>query len=128
MKMSKLIRNRKVCMSVKQANLQEYIEYSPNNFTKRIVFKEGESTVFVLNFTANQSLPKHKHPGTNVYLLVLSGGGTFTIDGKDVKAKANDVIVADGEEEFAFVNDTGENTSLYVMLNKIPSEQYVQNI
>nr|WP_316245669.1 cupin domain-containing protein [Robertmurraya massiliosenegalensis] len=115
-------------MILKQANIHDYIEYSAERFTKRIVFKEGESTVFVLNFTPKQSLPTHKHPGTNVYLLVVNGGGTFTIDGKEVVAKANDVIVADGEEEFAFVNDTDENTSLYVMLNKIPSEQYVQNI
>lgn len=113
---------------MKQVNLKDYIEYSEERFTKRIVFKEGESTVFVLNFTAGQTLPTHKHPGTNVYLLVVEGEGTFTIDGKEVKAKKNDVIVADGDEEFAFANDSDGNTSLYVMLNKIPSEQYAQNI
>lgn len=113
---------------MKQTNLQQYIEYSEERFTKRIVFKEGESTVFVLNFKPQQSLPTHKHPGTNVYLLVLEGAGTFTIDGKEVPVKKNDVIVADGEEDFAFVNDSNENTSLYVMLNKIPNEDYAKNI
>lgn len=113
---------------MQKVNIQEYIEYSQERFTKRIVFKEGESTVFVLNFTPNQSLPTHKHPGTNVYLLVVEGAGTFTIDGKEVQAKKNDVILADGDEEFAFVNDSNENTSLYVMLNKIPDERYAQNI
>ncbi len=113
---------------MKQVKLQDYIEYSEERFTKRIVFKEGDSTVFVLNFTAGQTLPTHKHPGTNVYLLVVEGEGTFTIDGKEVKAKKNDVILADGDEEFAFTNDSNGNTSLYVMLNKIPDEKYVQEI
>lgn len=113
---------------MKQVNLQEYIEYNTEKFTKRIVFKEGESTVFVLNFSPGQALPSHKHPGSNVYLLVLDGSGTFTIDGKEVKAKKNDIILADGEEDFAFLNNSDENTSLYVMLNKIPDEKYAQNI
>lgn len=113
---------------MKKTNLQEYIEYSDERFTKRIVFKEGESTVFVLNFKPQQSLPAHKHPGTSVYLLVVEGAGTFTIDGQEVKASKNDVILADGEEEFAFVNDSDENTSVYVMLNKIPNENYAKNI
>lgn len=113
---------------MKQTSLQDYMEYSEEKFTKRIVFKEGESTVFVLNFTPGQALPSHKHPGSNVYLLVIEGAGTFTIDGKEVKAKKNHVILAHGEEDFAFANDSNENTSLYVMLNKIPNDQYAQNI
>ena len=113
---------------MKQTNLQEYMEYSEERFTKRIIFKEGESTVFVLNFAPQQALPAHKHPGTNVYILVLEGEGKFTLDGKEVKTKKNDVLLCAGEEELAFVNDGQDNTSLYVMLNKIPDERYVQNI
>ncbi|WP_335871850.1 cupin domain-containing protein [Bacillus sp. 2205SS5-2] len=113
---------------MKQSYLQDYIEFSKERFTKRILFKEGESTVFVLNFAPTQALPKHKHPGTNVYLLVLDGEGTFTIDGKDVKAKKHDVIVCHGDEELAFVNDGEQQTSLYVMLSKIPDERYAQDI
>lgn len=113
---------------MKQTNIQEYMEYNEEKFTKRIIFKEGESTVFVLNFAPQQALPTHKHPGTNVYILVVEGNGTFTINGKEVKAKKNDVILCDGEEELAFINDGENNTNLYVMLNKIPDERYVQNI
>lgn len=113
---------------MKQTNLQEFIEYSEERFTKRIIFKEGESTVFVLNFAPKQALPVHKHPGTNVYILVVEGEGTFTVDGEAVKAKKKDLLLFAGEEELAFVNDGQENTSLYVMLNKIPDERYAQNI
>ncbi len=113
---------------MKHANLQEFIEYSTERFTKRIIFKEGESTVFALNFKPGQALPTHKHPGTNVYLLVLNGEGTFMIDGNEVKVTKDDVVVCGGESNFSFVAGGEENTSLYVMLNKIPDERYVQNV
>lgn len=113
---------------MRKTHLQDYIEYSEERFTKRIIFKENESTVFVLNFMPGQALPAHKHPGTNVYLLVTEGEGIFTIDNQEVKAKKDDVILCTGDEELAFVNDGESNTSLYVMLNKIPDERYVQNI
>lgn len=113
---------------MKRTNLQDYIEYSEERFTKRIMFKEDESTVFVLNFAPQQALPTHNHPGTNVYILVVEGSGTFTINTEEVKAKKNDVILCTGDEDLAFINDGQENTSLYVMLNKIPDERYVQDI
>lgn len=103
-------------------------EFSDKQFTKKIIFREGESTVFVLNFLPGQQLPAHKHPGTNVYLMVLQGGGTLVIDGVPTNVIEKDVILAGGEEEFAFTNSTSENATLYVMLNKIPDERYVQNI
>lgn len=113
---------------MKKQNLNEYVEFKNERFTKRIIFKEGESTTFVLNFKPGQSLPTHKHPGTNVYLLVLQGEGIFTIDGKEVPAQKDDVLVCDGNEEFSFNNSGSSNVSLYVMLNKIPNDQYAENI
>lgn len=102
-------------------------EFSEKQFTKRIIFREGESTVFILNFMPGQQLPAHKHPGTEVYLMVLQGKGTLIIDGISHEVSEKDVIHAGGEEEFAFNNTGGESVSLYVMLNKIPDERYVQN-
>ncbi len=113
---------------MKKQNLNEYVEFNNEKFTKRIIFKEQESTVFVLNFQPGQSLPAHKHPGTNVYLLVLQGEGAFTINGKEVPAQKDDVLVCDGNEEFAFTNNGSSNASIYVMLNKTPNDQYAQNI
>lgn len=108
--------------------LDDYIQFNEQNFTKKIIFNDGSSTVFVLNFSQGQTLPKHKHPGTNVYIHVLSGNGIFQVDGKDVKAKQGDVFLFEGDEEMGFHNNGEERVSLYVMLNKIPNENYVKEI
>ncbi|WP_394140340.1 cupin domain-containing protein [Cytobacillus oceanisediminis] len=104
------------------------MEYSDKQFTKRILFKKGESTVFILNFMPGQELPAHKHPGTEVYLLVLQGNGTLTINGEPTEVSEKAVIHAGGEEEFSFKNSGNDRVSLYVMLNKIPDERYAQDI
>ena len=108
-------------------NLDQFLEYNNERFTKRIIFKAGDSTVFVLNFAPGQSLPPHKHPGSNVYLLLIEGTGTFTIDNTDTKVVKNDVLLCTGDEELSFNNDSENNTSIYVMLNKIPDDRYAQN-
>jgi quercetin dioxygenase-like cupin family protein len=113
---------------MEKKSLQEYMEYSEEKFTKRVIFKEGGSTVFILNFMPGQSLPAHKHPGTEVYLLVLTGSGTFTIDGVDTEVQERDIIHTSAEEDLAFKNTGNEPVSLYVMLNKIPDERFAQNI
>jgi quercetin dioxygenase-like cupin family protein len=113
---------------LKKEMLNHFIEYNEERLTKRVIFKEGGSTVFMLNFMPNQELPAHKHPGSNVYLLVLSGEGTFTIDEQEIKVKKDDVIVCNGEENLSFVNDGSENVSLYVTLTKIPDERYAQDV
>nr|WP_026021834.1 cupin domain-containing protein [Bacillus timonensis] len=113
---------------MKKEMLNNFIEYIEEKLTKRVIFKEGGSTIFVLNFMPNQELPPHKHPGSNVYLLVLSGEGTFSIDEQEVKVKKNDVIVCNGDESLSFVNNGTENVSLYVTLTKIPDERYAQDV
>ncbi|RDU35252.1 cupin domain-containing protein [Neobacillus piezotolerans] len=109
-------------------SLSQFMEYSSEKFTKRVIFKKGESTAFVLNFTPGQQLPPHKHPGTEVFLLVKGGSGTFTIDGVEHEAVANDVVHCGGEEMFAFKNSGSEPVSLYVVLTKVPSPEYAKDI
>jgi quercetin dioxygenase-like cupin family protein len=113
---------------MEKLSLKDYQEFSEERFTKRIVFKKGESTVFLLNFMPGQELPKHTHPGTEVYILTMQGEGTFTIDGAEVIAAANDTVHITGTEELAYKNTGSEPVTLYVMLNKIPDERFAQNI
>lgn len=104
------------------------MEYSSEKFTKRVIFKKGESTAFVLNFAPGQQLPPHKHPGTEVFLFVVGGSGTFTIDGEELQVAANDVAHCSGEELLAFKNSGSEPVSLYVVLTKVPSPEYAKDI
>jgi quercetin dioxygenase-like cupin family protein len=102
--------------------------FTEDKFTKRIVYQKGESIVFVLNFMAGQALPKHRHPDTHVYILVLQGSGTVTVDGVDTTISELDVVHCDGNEEFSFINTGSKQTSLYVHLTKIPDARYAQEV
>ncbi|RHW31197.1 cupin domain-containing protein [Neobacillus notoginsengisoli] len=113
---------------MEKQSLSPYMEFSKERFTKRIIFKKGESTAFVLNFNPGQQLPPHKHPGTEVFLHVLSGIGTFIIDGAEQEVSANDVVHCGGEEMLAFKNNGSGPVSLYVILSKVPSPEYAKDI
>ncbi|OIJ19051.1 cupin [Anaerobacillus alkalidiazotrophicus] len=109
-------------------SLSEYQEFSETSFKKQIIFQKQESVVFKLNFMPGQALPLHKHPGTQVYLLVLEGVGEVQLEEEKKKVTTGDVIHVDGDELFAFANTGDTKTSLYVFLNKIPDERYAKNI
>ncbi|MEH7443364.1 cupin domain-containing protein [Bacillus sp. JJ1122] len=113
---------------MEKLSLTDYQEFSEERFTKRIVFKKGESTVFLLNFMPGQELPKHTHPGTEVFILTMQGEGTFTLDGSEMKAATNDTVHVTGSEELSYKNTGSEPVTLYVMLNKIPDKRFAQNI
>jgi quercetin dioxygenase-like cupin family protein len=109
-------------------SVKAYQEYSEEKFTKRVVFNNDDSTAFVLNFMPGQKLPAHKHPGAEVYLFVMNGMGTIIIDGKETEVKGADLIHTSDQEELAFTNSGSEPVSLYVVLNKVPNQEYAKNI
>ena len=104
------------------------IDFNEKNFTKRVVFNEGTSTVFVLNFLPGQQLPLHQHPGTDVILLVLEGKGTVLADGKPTELMKNDVIYCSGDQTFGFQNTSDGKTSCYVMLNRTHDDRFAKDI
>jgi putative CGCGG family rSAM target protein len=108
--------------------LKVFQEFNEERFTKRVVFQHGDHVIFVLNFMPGQELPTHKHPGTDVYLLVLEGSGTMIADGASEEVAAGELIHVSGDKDFAFKNTGTEKTSLYVFINKIPDERYAKNV
>jgi quercetin dioxygenase-like cupin family protein len=113
---------------MEKESLNQFQVFNEEKFTKRIIFKEDESTVFLLNFMPGQMLPAHKHPGSGVYILVVKGSGTFIIDNKRKEVANEDVIYCNGEENLSFENTGNEPVTLFVMLNKIPNEKYAENV
>lgn len=108
-------------------SVKAYQEYNQEKFTKRVIFNNGDSTAFVLNFMPGQKLPAHKHPGAEVYLFVLNGQGTIIIDGKETEVKESDLVHTSDDEELAFSNSGSEPVSLYVVLSKLPNQDYAKN-
>lgn len=110
----------------KQA-LNAFQEYREDRFTKKIVFKEKDHVVFMLNFGPGQQLPAHKHPGATVYLTVLEGSGFMITDGLETPVSTGDLVQVAGHEEFAY-RSAEMNSSLSVVLIQTPSEEYAQEI
>ncbi|WP_017379488.1 cupin domain-containing protein [Paenisporosarcina sp. TG-14] len=113
---------------MEKQSLQKYQEFSEDRFTKRIIFKKSSSTAFVLNFLPGQQLPSHTHPGSDLFIMTVEGTGVFTIDGKEVNVMKNDLVHCSDQEQLSFNNNGTERVSLYVILNKIPNDKFVENI
>ncbi|WP_428908548.1 cupin domain-containing protein [Niallia sp. Krafla_26] len=113
---------------MEKVSINDAIEYSEERFTKRILFKKGENTTFVLNFKPGQEFPTHTHPGSDLFLTVIDGQGTLVVNGQETEIAVNDVIYAEGDEEFSFKNTGNEPVSLYVTLCKIPNDDFATNI
>ncbi|MCM3567968.1 cupin domain-containing protein [Neobacillus mesonae] len=109
-------------------SVKEFMEYNEDKFTKRVIYKNEGTTAFVLNFMPDQSLPAHKHPGSVVYLYAITGNGTIIIDGKESEISEADLIQVGSGEEMAFKNSGSDPVSLYVVLSKVPNENYAKNI
>ncbi len=113
---------------MEKKSLESVREFSPERFTKRMLFQKGESAAFVLNFVEGQALPPHKHPGTDLFLIVLEGFGTITVDGVDTEVSAQDTVWCGGDELFSFSNTGKAPARLYVVLSKVPSKKYLQDV
>ena len=50
---------------------------------------------------------------------MLKGKGTFTIDQQEVMVEESDIVFANEDKELGFINDSQENTSIYVMLHRL---------
>jgi len=113
---------------MEKKSLESVREFSPERFTKRMLFQKGESAAFVLNFVQGQSLPPHKHPGTDLFLVVLEGSGTVTVDGENTEVATHDTVWCGGDELFSFSNTGTSPARLYVVLSKVPSKEYAQDV
>ncbi|WP_340026017.1 cupin domain-containing protein [Paenibacillus sp. FSL K6-1096] len=113
---------------MERKNTAEAVQYHEERFTKKIIFQKGESVVFILNFMPGQQLPVHKHPGADVYILALNGEGTIHVNGEESPFTQGEALHIAGDESFAYSNNSGAPSSLYVVLSKLPSTEYAKEI
>ncbi len=109
-------------------NLSEFVEYSDNNFTKKVIFSTKEQLSFVLNFKQGQSLPTHKHENSTLVLTVLSGTGDIKINDNVQEMEKGTVVMAYGQDDFGIPNVT-EDMSVLVTISPNPTNNaYSENI
>lgn len=94
-------------------------QFNEDRFTKIDIIKTKRSVAFMLNFLPGQEMKPHNHPNRELYLQVIKGSGTFSIDGKKVEVNHGDVVYCDEEEKIGFVNTGEDNVSIYVTMTKI---------
>ncbi|MCJ8010065.1 cupin domain-containing protein [Lederbergia wuyishanensis] len=101
-------------MMIKKA--EEAQSVNEARFTKNIIFNEGKSTVFILNFLPGQALPPHPHPNAHVYLYVMEGNGICTIDDEKHDITVKDIIHCENKQVLSIENTGSERLSIYVVL------------
>ncbi|HLQ73620.1 MAG TPA: cupin domain-containing protein [Bacillota bacterium] len=100
--------------------IKEAQQFNLERFTKIDMIKTRTSVAFVLNFLPGQEMKAHHHPNKELYLLVIEGEGTLTIDGEEKIVKKGDVIFCEEEEMIGFINTSEDNVSIYATMSKLP--------
>ncbi|WP_374711805.1 cupin domain-containing protein [Symbiobacterium terraclitae] len=114
---------------MEKVNVSAMSVVSETRFTKRIGLSNPQVLVFVLTFAPGQELPKHKHPGSTLVVHVTGGSGVVVVDGRETPVSTGDVLLVEGEEEFAVRNTGNEALVLLASLSPNPSDpRYAQPI
>jgi len=103
--------------------INEAKQFSEERFTKIDFIKNKKSTAFVLNFLPGQDMRAHHHPQKELFLYVLDGSGTFTVDGEEVPVKEGDVLYCEENEKIGFTNRSGGKVSIYGAMTKVATKQ-----
>ena len=94
-------------------------QFNEERFTKVNMIKNKRSAVFLLNFLPGQHMKPHNHPERELYLYVIEGKGTFTIDGRELEVSKGEVIFCDQKEQIGFTNTGESNVSIYATMTKM---------
>lgn len=99
--------------------LKAFQQFDDSRFTKVDFMKKEHSTAFTLNFLPGQTMKAHSHPGKELYLVVIEGSGTFTVDGEEIMATKGDVLFCGEKERIGFDNNGDNRTTLFGTLTEI---------
>ena len=88
------------------------------------ILKEGKNAfVGRLTLAPHGEVPKHRDP-TEEYLLIESGQGYITIDGKKTLVKAGDFIYMPAQAEVSFKNGDQPLTALQIFAGPQSARKY----
>jgi len=98
-------------------NINDYLKYSEEGFTKELLIKNNHMLCFLLNLMPGQVVPKHNHENIEGIAYMVKGSMLFTIGEKEVCIAEGDVISFSGNEMVGISNNTGINASCMIILN-----------
>lgn len=96
----------------------EEIQFNDERFSMDHLFKTDSEKVFVLSLKPSQSMPVHKHPGHNLYVLGFEGEGEFLINGETHMCQKGDVFSITPDDEFGVDNNSKTDFRVYCILSK----------
>ncbi|WP_068677319.1 cupin domain-containing protein [Oceanobacillus sp. Castelsardo] len=94
-------------------------QFDEKRFTKINIIKTTRSVAFMLNFLPGQHMKPHNHPDRELYLHVVEGNGTFSINGEDLEVKTGDVVLCGADEQIGFINTSEDRVSIYATMTKL---------
>ena len=101
---------------MKRVNLNEIEAYFDEKFIRPEVLKGERTRVLLLCLRPGQVVPPHRHEGFEILLHALRGTADVTLDGESLTLRPGDVVLVDGANDFAPVNDGTENFSMLITL------------
>lgn len=81
----------KTCLA-KTVNLAGLIEYSPDSIVSKTIIDKPVGTITLFAFDAGQSLSEHQAP-YDAFVQIVEGSAVLVIGGKDVPAKAGEIVI-----------------------------------
>lgn len=105
---------------MKIEKIADKIVFSPETFTKRVLFSEEKVLNFVLNIMPGQEIPPHKHEDSDLILHVMMGDGELTVNGEYYNITTGDVVYCVGEDVFSLKNNDNYNLSCFIVLAPRP--------
>lgn len=101
---------------MKRVNLAEIERYDDTKFLRPEVLTGERSRTLLLCLRPGQSVPPHRHEGFEIVLHTLRGEADVTLDGESVTLREGDVVLVDGANDFAPVNNGEGNFSMLITL------------
>ncbi len=103
---------------MKRVNLNEIEAYDDEKFIRPEVLKGERTRMLLLCLRPGQLVPPHRHEGFEILLHALRGTADVTLDGESLTLRPGDVVLVDGANDFAPVNNGAENFSMLITLVK----------
>lgn len=109
---------------MRSGSIENYLEYSFDHPTKKIIFDTKEILYFVLNLKEGQSIPKHRHEHSKMLLTVITGESEITVGDESAVLHKGDCVLVDGDKNFGISDVVGHFSATISICPRPDDERY----